>query len=142
MLCLPANEKYWVWERIYPLESRVKAARLGALFVSLHMNSSQPSQSTLCGFGLNACSNAVLANALYKTGKRREGRGKTNNVVLTLPRSYLIMFCLIVGGNLLSHTLPGAVPSARAGLASGFGMGNRAFPCRYRHRQIIGTNMF
>src|SRR5690625_513037 len=55
---------------------------------------------------------------------------------------YVVVFCLIVGGNLLSHTLPGAVPSARAGLASGFGMGNRAFPCRYRHRQIIGTNMF
>lgn len=27
------------------------------------------------------------------------------------------------GGDLLSHTLPSAVPSARAGLASGFGMG-------------------
>ena len=91
------------------------------------MNSSQPSQSTLCGFGLNACSNAVLANALYKTGKRRKGRVKTNNVVLTLP-TYLVVFCLIVGGNLLSHTLPGAVPSARAGLASGFGMGTGRFP--------------
>src|SRR5699024_7395443 len=33
-----------------------------------------------------------------------------------------------VGGNLLSHTLPGAVPSARAGLASGFGMGTGRFP--------------
>lgn len=33
--------------------------------------------------------------------------------------------CLLfyVGGNLLSHNLPVAVPSARAGLASGFGMG-------------------
>ena len=29
----------------------------------------------------------------------------------------------LVGGNLLSHTLPGAVPSARTGLASGFGKG-------------------
>src|SRR5699024_8773095 len=47
--------------------------------------------------------------------------------------------CFNVGGNLLSHTLPGAVPSARAGLASGFGMGNRAFPCRYFHRQTCGT---
>src|SRR5699024_3276691 len=106
------------------------------------MNSSQTSQSTLCGFGLNACSNAVLANALYKTGKRRKGRVKTIRVVLTLPSYYLIIVCFYVGGNLLSHTLPGAVPSARAGLASGFGMGDRAFPCRYRHRQIIGTNMF
>ena len=34
------------------------------------------------------------------------------------------MFLLFyVGGNLLSHNLPVAVPSARAGLASGFGMG-------------------
>ena len=29
----------------------------------------------------------------------------------------------VVGGVLLSHTLPGAVPSAFVGLASGFGMG-------------------
>ena len=29
----------------------------------------------------------------------------------------------LVGGVLLSHTLPGAVPLARVGLASGFGMG-------------------
>src|SRR5699024_8167372 len=71
-----------------------------------------------------------------KTSKRPVKRG----YLFTGPFSYVVVFCLIVGGNLLSHTLPGAVPSARAGLASGFGMGNRAFPCRYRHRQIIGTN--
>ena len=34
-----------------------------------------------------------------------------------------LFFCFDVGGNLLSHNLPVAVPSARAGLASGFGMG-------------------
>ena len=70
-----------------------------------------------------------------KTSKRPVKRG----CLFTGLFSYVVVFCLIVGGNLLSHTLPGAVPSARAGLASGFGMGNRAFPCRYRHRQIIGT---
>ena len=32
------------------------------------------------------------------------------------------------GGVLLSHTLPGAVPSALAGLASRFGMGAGRFP--------------
>ena len=32
-------------------------------------------------------------------------------------------YSLNVGGDLLSHTLPGAVPSALEGLASGFGMG-------------------
>src|SRR5699024_10811945 len=52
---------------------------------------------------------------------------------------YVVVVCFNVGGNLLSHTLPGAVPSARAGLASGFGMGNRAFPCRYFHRQTCGS---
>ena len=37
---------------------------------------------------------------------------------------YLVMFLLFgVGGDLLSHNLPVAVPSACAGLASGFGMG-------------------
>src|SRR5699024_6770656 len=73
-----------------------------------------------------------------KTLKRPVKRG----CLFTGLLSYVVVFCFYVGGNLLSHTLPGAVPSARAGLASGFGMGNRAFPCRYRHRQIIGTNMF
>ena len=36
-----------------------------------------------------------------------------------------IFYCsnVTVGGDLLSHTLPGAVPSAQAGLASGFGKG-------------------
>ena len=40
----------------------------------------------------------------------------------------------VLGGVLLSHTLAGAVPSALSGLASGFGMEYRAFPCRYDHR--------
>ena len=35
---------------------------------------------------------------------------------------------LCCGGVLLSHTLPGAVPSALWGLASGFGMGAGRFP--------------
>ena len=35
---------------------------------------------------------------------------------------------LLVGGFLLSHTLPGAVPLALAGLASGFGMGPGVSP--------------
>ena len=37
---------------------------------------------------------------------------------------YFVVFLLFgVGGDLLSHNLPVAVPSACAGLASGFGMG-------------------
>ena len=35
---------------------------------------------------------------------------------------------LLAGGDLLSHTLPGAVPSAQVGLASGFGMGPGVTP--------------
>ena len=35
---------------------------------------------------------------------------------------------LLVGGFLLSHILPGAVPLALAGLASGFGMGPGVSP--------------
>ena len=34
-----------------------------------------------------------------------------------------LVFMFVVGGVLLSHILPGAVPSALVGLASGFGMG-------------------
>ena len=35
---------------------------------------------------------------------------------------------LLAGSDLLSHTLPGAVPSAQVGLASGFGMGPGVTP--------------
>ena len=40
----------------------------------------------------------------------------------------LLFFEECCGGVLLSHTLPGAVPSAFAGLASRFGMGAGRFP--------------
>ena len=43
-------------------------------------------------------------------------------------------FTCVLGGVLLSRTLAGAVPSALSGLASGFGMDYRAFPCRCDHR--------
>ena len=36
---------------------------------------------------------------------------------------FVVVLLFGVGGFLLSHNLPVAVPSARAGLASGFGMG-------------------
>ena len=47
-------------------------------------------------------------------------------VVLGVFRSLFVL--LLVGGFLLSHTLPGAVPLALAGLASGFGMGPGVSP--------------
>ena len=40
----------------------------------------------------------------------------------------------VLGGVLLSHTLAGAVPSALAVLASGFGKDVRACPCRCGRR--------
>ena len=40
----------------------------------------------------------------------------------------IIQTMLLAGGDLLSHTLPGAVPSAQVGLASGFGMGPGVTP--------------
>ena len=54
--------------------------------------------------------------------ERREGDGG-----LPFPSLCVSVFCCVVlfgvGGDLLSHNLPVAVPSACAGLASGFGMG-------------------
>ena len=38
-------------------------------------------------------------------------------------KHYVVVLLFGVGGDLLSHNLPVAVPSARTGLASGFGMG-------------------
>ena len=53
--------------------------------------------------------------------KRRVGLG---TIVFRAPPA--VMECC--GGVLLSHTLPGAVPSALAGLASRFGMDAGRFP--------------
>ena len=47
--------------------------------------------------------------------------GGVSTVSLWFVLSYVVLFG--VGGFLLSHNLPVAVPSALAGLASGFGMG-------------------
>ena len=48
-------------------------------------------------------------------------KGGWGRCVLTVPTP--LVWGLHVGGDLLSHTLPGAVPSALEGLASGFGKG-------------------
>ena len=62
--------------------------------------------------GVRACDagcGCVLAGGVFKCGSPgRGGRGSREGVS---------------GGVLLSHTLPGAVPSALWVLASGFGMG-------------------
>ena len=54
-----------------------------------------------------------------------EKEGAVKAVAPSLSRGLYGVVCLLfgVGGFLLSHNLPVAVPSARAGLASGFGMG-------------------
>ena len=55
-----------------------------------------------------------------KKGKVTVGIG----VLAPLGTNFILLFLLFgVGGDLLSHNLPVAVPSACAGLASGFGMG-------------------
>ena len=50
---------------------------------------------------------------------------RKKRAVVCRPLLCCILLCLLfgVGGDLLSHNLPVAVPSACAGLASGFGMG-------------------
>ena len=55
-----------------------------------------------------------------KRGKREEDGACPSSSL-----SWVIELCFLfgVGGDLLSHNLPVAVPSACAGLASGFGMG-------------------
>ena len=59
---------------------------------------------------------------LLRQNVKREGDGG-----LTVSFFVVSVFCCLllfgVGGDLLSHNLPVAVPSACAGLASGFGMG-------------------
>ena len=53
--------------------------------------------------------------------EKREGDGGVRPLPFLGLLNYLFLFG--VGGDLLSHNLPVAVPSACAGLASGFGMG-------------------
>ena len=59
---------------------------------------------------------------LLRQNVKREGDGG-----LAVSFFVVSVFCCLllfgVGGDLLSHNLPVAVPSACAGLASGFGMG-------------------
>ena len=57
--------------------------------------------------------------------------------VLVGPQNVFMCGC---GGFLLSHTLPGAVPSAFTGLASRFGMEYWAFPRGYDHRKNISQH--
>ena len=64
------------------------------------------------------------AEALHQPGrlvKRKEEGGGIPSSSLLFVLSFVLLFG--VGGDLLSHNLPVAVPSACAGLASGFGMG-------------------
>ena len=59
---------------------------------------------------------------LLRLAKRKKGK---ETVIDRFPPLLFLYFVLLfgVGGDLLSHNLPVAVPSACAGLASGFGMG-------------------
>ena len=55
--------------------------------------------------------------------KRKKGRRRWLSVSFPVVSVFCCLFLFGVGGDLLSHNLPVAVPSACAGLASGFGMG-------------------
>ena len=66
---------------------------------------------------------AKFRRVMAATAKRKKRRRQW----LTVSFFVVSVFCCVllfgVGGDLLSHNLPVAVPSACAGLASGFGMG-------------------
>ena len=55
--------------------------------------------------------------------KRKKGRRRWWTVSFPVVSVFCCLLLFGVGGDLLSHNLPVAVPSACAGLASGFGMG-------------------
>ena len=68
---------------------------------------------------LETCISSMLARLAKRKSKE--------TVAWPSPSLLVSLFCCLllfgVGGDLLSHNLPVAVPSACAGLASGFGMG-------------------
>ena len=67
------------------------------------------------------CSRTVLRSANDRSWEAPLKKGGWGGLLLTVPTP--LVWGLYVGGDLLSHTLPGAVPSALEGLASGFGKG-------------------
>ena len=82
------------------------------------------------GLGLGTCPRVV--DACPSRARIRGARGSINGIreMAGTPLGMLVgilcgvLACEVVfGGDLLSHTLASAVPSALAGLASGFGMG-------------------
>ena len=62
----------------------------------------------------------MRAGGVRKTAQGPRHRGGVSRALALFIELYVLFN---VGGFLLSHNLPVAVPSARAGLASGFGMG-------------------
>lgn len=85
----------------------------------------------VCVFALGVClprspprSVCALVVCVCVVKERKRERAGEHNAPRPLPSS----FGWCCGGVLLSHTLPGAVPSALWGLASRFGMGSGRFP--------------
>ena len=65
------------------------------------------------------------------TKKKSSGNDHETHNFVSLPELFThqsIQKIFDAGGDLLSHTLPGAVPSAQTGLASGFGKGPGVTP--------------
>ena len=67
----------------------------------------------------------LVPDVVVRGQPSRKTKRRSISLVVGCAPSCVCNCCLLfyVGGNLLSHNLPVAVPSARAGLASGFGMG-------------------
>ncbi len=81
------------------------------------------SQKRETAYGSRACG-VVRGDMLCVCVYAEMRVGSWNSVCVPRPHPYNVC----CGGVLLSHTLPGAVPSALAGLASRFGMGAGRFP--------------
>ena len=81
-----------------------------------------PTSDWVCGWVVFARRLSVVVYAGGPAYRRRVGRVGTRCSDTPHP------FYVCCGGVLLSHTLPGAVPSALAGLASRFGMDAGRFP--------------
>ena len=79
----------------------------------------------------------------FRVHKKKSPGSKIRNVVFRIATRALqhqtIFKIFDAGGDLLSHTLPGAVPSAQTGLASGVGKGPGVTPSQKPPTNISGN---
>ena len=75
---------------------------------------------------------------MRKGEKKYKGKEKGDKEAKKKPRSKASGLFMVLGDDLLSHLT--AVPSARSGLTSLFGMG-RGVPRRYNHRNLFSVHI-